>query len=241
MKAYTLFLIAAFVPFTLMAQSNNKQAINVIETTGVATISVPADRVRMDIEYSSMAPTTKEARIQTNKVISQIIDTLVAKGVDPTELTTERLSIAPIIKWENNQNVVVAQQAKQILNIDLANKEDTSAKISAIIDEISNINQVTLSNLNFYRKDVKEFQQKSLELAFKDAQYEAKILADIAGKKLGKVIFISTLPSADSFLPPAAKLRTLSMDSSGGSGNTTVHAGSQEITTTVAVTFELND
>jgi hypothetical protein len=138
-------------------------------------------------------------------------------------MTTQTVSLSTAFDENGQPNGFVASN--------VASAETTLGEAGALIDAAVAAGANTIYGPSLARSDADELYRQALEKAVGDARVRAAILAEAAGRELGRVTAMTESGSPE--LPMVAK------DAAAMRESTPIVSDAQETTATVSVTYEL--
>ena len=211
---------------------------DVVVVQGTGTVRVPPDTVHLQVNYSNVAPTTKQAKDAVDAQIREIIGILKAEGVADTDIRTAALSYHEENEYHSGRPVRIGQRADQTLAVTMHNIIEKPAAFPALLDKLSAIDKVVVNNIRFDVENKTEVYKQSREAAFEKARDKAAQYASLAGRSLGGVRSIFEGQGNDMIVPRAQSNVAFKVSASYDAA-ASVPAGEQEVTTEVNVTFQL--
>jgi len=182
----TVFLVIALVALTGCQQGEG----NTINVAGNSELTVEPDEAEVWAGISIVRETAEEAQAEANKVINEMIDGLRYKGIMEKDIETESLSLYEERTWtEDEGSKIVGWRATQTLKV----KTSDLSKVGEIVDvAVTNgANQVNNINFQLSEEKDKEYKQKAIAEATKDAKEKAEAIAESLGVGLGKLKTVS--------------------------------------------------
>jgi len=232
-----IILCTVFLLFgcTLRIQENQ----STVTVTGIGTVLIQPDMVQMNVSYSYVAQTTREAKEEVDKKIQQILDILKEEKIDDSNIRTVSLSYDLEYDYREGRAVIIGQRAQQTIIVSINDIVNNPNRFPLILDRITAIDRVAIRNIVFDTENKTELFVQSRDLAYQKALDKANQYADLSGKKIDKVLSISEESNRDVFRFPAAQ--NVAFEGAGYSTGRTssVPAGEQEVTTEITVTFIL--
>ena len=225
------FLFAAMIATTALAQPQPLESVTV---TGTGRATVTPDRFSFQVGVQTVAATVDDAVAENNRRVAAVIAALKKAGAQDKDIQTSQFSIYPqqdyqqgklprILGYQVTNNVTVrstkVSDAGRLLGVAVAAGVNTS---SGIMFEVS---------------DPARGRDQGLKAAFDDARAKAALLAQAAGRTLGRAIEIREGVQQNE-MPPRPMARTMAMEAQ-MAADVPVESGSQEVTYNVTVTFEL--
>ncbi|HLJ74804.1 MAG TPA: SIMPL domain-containing protein [Thermoanaerobaculia bacterium] len=230
MKNFVLFILLAASP--LAAQSVTQPETISVTGTGHATLT--ADRFSFSAGVQTQAPTVEEAVNQNNSKMAAAIAALKHAGATDAEIRTSNFSIFPQQVYEQGQPPrITGYQANNSVTV---TKSDVSAASKLLQVAISaGVNET--SGLAFEVSDPSRGRDQGLRAAFDDARAKAALLAQAAGRSLGRALTISEGGEAPP-VPPRPVYAMAGVRAEAVSAPP-VESGTRELTYTVSVVFEM--
>ncbi|MBV9495446.1 MAG: SIMPL domain-containing protein [Acidobacteria bacterium] len=209
-----------------------------ISVTGTGKATLTPDRVTFTVGVQTISPTVEEAVNENNAKVAATVAALKKAGAKDTEIQTSNFSIFPQQDYSQQQ----AGKLPRIIGYQVSNnitvtKDDTASAGKLLQVGIANgVNQS--SGLNFLVSNPTRGRDQGLKAAFDDARAKATLLAQAAGRSLGRALTITEggaqVPNPRPPMPMYAKAAAMDMVS-----EVPVESGTQELSYTVSVLFEL--
>ncbi len=215
-----------------------KQGIpaNTISMSAEGKVSAVPDLATLDLGVSSTAATAKKAQDDTTKKSNQISDYLKKEGVDAKDMATTQLSVYPTYDYSKGQNTITGYQANQSLSVKIHNIDKSTEMLGKLIDGVTTAGANQINGVSLSFEDADNLRQEARKQAIDKAKQKAQELAAQAGLRLGRIVSISE--SSPSYpMPMAYGMGGGAMDSKAIAPQ--VSPGSQDITATITVTFEV--
>lgn len=236
MKRFLLILITLAASGAL-AQTSTPVAPVMVETVSVTgtgkTVLVP-DRFTFQIGVQTIGNTVDEAVSENNRRVAAVIAALKKAGATDRDIQTSNFNIWPQQDYQEGRLPrILGYQASNNITV-RSEKIDQAGKLLGIAIG-AGVN--TSSGLQFQVSDPSRGRGTGLKAAFDDAKAKATLLAQAAGRTLGRAIVISE--GVQQFpQPPQPMMRAMAMESKVAQ-DVPVEAGTEELSFTVSVTFEL--
>lgn len=236
MKRFLLSLMLLTAASTVFAQSAQPIAPVMPESitvTGTGKSTVTPDRFSFTLGVQTIGATVDEAVNENNRKVAATIAALKKAGAQDKDIQTSQFSIWPqqdyqegrlprILGYQVSNNITVRStkiaDAGRLLGIALSSGVNTSSGI-----------QFEVSNPTTGR-------DQGLRAAIEDARAKAALLASAANRTLGKAIVINEGVPAQ---PPVYPMTRAVAAMEAKVGDVPVESGSQELSYTVTVTYEL--
>ena len=157
-----------------------------IMVTGTATVHLPADTANLELGASMKDKSAAEAQKKTDDIIKQVLTELEKLGIDKKDIVTSNYSVYVEIPYQEYGSIGVAPPVYNASSMLFITVRDLS-QVAAIIDAATQAGANQINNLQFSASRAPEAYDKALTRAVEDAQHKAEVLAQAAGKKLGKL------------------------------------------------------
>jgi len=210
-----------------------KHSINITgEGKVVAVPDIAKIQLGLQTEDKSVAKAQKDNTDKMNALIDKLKKDF---KIDNKDIQTANYNIYPQYDWTNNRQTLRGYQISQSVNVKIRDL----TKISDILNAVGQAGLNQVGGLTFDVDEPENLKQQARELAIKNAREKAESLAKIAGVKLGKVISFSEYADNSGPIP----YDSYAMKGMGVGGAEiaapTIATGSQEITITANVEYEI--
>jgi uncharacterized protein YggE len=239
MKRFLFTLIAAASTTAALAQAPMAHGPAVPETvsvTGTGRSNVVPDRFTFNVGVQTVANTVDDAVSQNNKRVAAVIAALKGAGAQDADLQTSNFNIYPQQDYQEGRLPrILGYQVTNNVTVRSSKIADAGRLLGVAINAGVN----TSSGINFEVADPARGRDQGLRTAFDDARAKAALLAQAAGRTLGRTIYISE--GVQQGPQPYPMQRTMAMEARVGavSGDVPVESGTQEKMYSINVTFEL--
>lgn len=206
-----------------------------VSVSGTGRSTVTPDRFSFNVGVQTVGLTVDDAVAENNKRVAAVIAALKAAGAQDKDIQTANFNIWPQQDHqEGRQPRITGYQVMNNVNVRSTKVADAGRLLGIAIGAGVN----TSSGIQFENSDPARGRDAGLRSAFDDAKAKATLLAQAAGRSLGRVLMISegVQPAPPQ---PYAYQRAMAMEARVANADVPVEAGSQEQTYTVSVTFEL--
>jgi uncharacterized protein YggE len=231
------FLLLVLIALPLAAQTTTPPSpmLETITVNGKGKVTLTPDRFTFTAGVQSSAPTVEEAVNENNTKMNAVIASLKKAGATDQEVRTANFTIFPQQVYEQGKAPrVVGYQAN---NTVIVTKRDIAAA-SKLLQVALNAGVNETSGLNFEVSDPARGRDQGLRAAFDDARSQAALLAQAAGRSLGRAMTISTATS-EAPPPPRPVYAMAGAAKAEAVSQVPVESGSREITFYVTVVFEM--
>lgn len=229
--------LAGPVPFDLNSVTTSKS--DAFSVTGEGKVDAKPDSAIIRLGVVARGASADVAKEALNTNINKVIDAVKGLGVAEDKIKTENFNIYPEYgdlvppsggTTAADRNRISGYSANTNLTITV----DTAELANQIVDAGVAAGANQIGGVDFQVKDKNEALNKAREMAVADAKKKAEDAARIAGFKLGKVINYSEGQGGGYPVPMLAKAE----DARGG-GVTNVQPGTNEISITVTLSYEI--
>ncbi len=188
---------------------------------GDGAVSAVPDRAEISAGVDTRARTAKGALQANGAAMEDVLAALRAGG--GSDVTTESVSLSTSVDSEGRPNGFEASN--------IASATVDFARAGALIDAAVAAGATTVYGPSPSRSDADALYREALARAVADARARAAVLAQAAGRELGRIV---SLAESDAGSGPVFAKAEAARDAS-----TPVESGPQETTASVSVTYEL--
>lgn len=205
-----------------------------VTVEGVGSSKQTPDRVDIVLSLSETGATSVDARNAVAQTMKRLEATLSGQKVATNQIKTENVSVQQDWDYVSGSRVANGYIARQTLSVFLSGAD---VEKDAEVLQAKLPNRVSVDSIDFSLVEKKMGSDEARNAAFEDAKKQAAQLAQLAGKKLGKVVAISASDDQGQMIYP---VRAKSVDQIAESASESkLYAGEQEQTAKLTVTFEL--
>lgn len=173
-----------------------------------------------------------EVQKENTKKFNNVINFLKEQDIDEKDIKTENYSIIPKYKYDKVTEII-GYTVSQTLTVKVRNLNKIGKILSGAVENGAN----NVYGPNFTIEDEKIYLDKAREKAIKEAKEKAERIAKVAGFKLGEIVYISE--SSYSSTPVFLKGMEMGGADFSISPSISIEPGSQEIKTTITLTFKI--
>jgi len=228
MKRVTLIagLVVAAVVLGAVLRPSGARAVDppattdTVSVTGTGVVLAVPDRAEISAGVDTRAATAKAALAANAAAMEDVLAALRAGG--GTDVTTQTVSLQTAYDDQGNPNGFQASN--------VASATTSLARAGALIDAAVPAGANTIYGPSLSRSDADALYREALGKAVADAERRARVLAEAAGRELGRVTAMAE--SGATPIPFAAK-------EAARDASTPIVSGPQETTAMVSVTYEL--
>ncbi|HEV7768490.1 MAG TPA: SIMPL domain-containing protein [Thermoanaerobaculia bacterium] len=230
----TLIILASATAAFAQIPSMHAPPPESVSVSGTGRSSVTPDRFTFTVGVQTVAPTVDDAVTQNNKRVATVIAALKAAGVKDADIQTSNFNIWPQQDYQEGRQLpkILGYQVTNSVTVRSTKIADAGRLLGIAIS--SGVNNAT--GINFENSDPARGRDSGLKAAFDDAKAKATLLAQAAGRTLGRVL---TIHEGAQQMPPQPYPVQRAMAMEARVADVPVESGTQEQSYTVSVTFEL--
>jgi uncharacterized protein YggE len=203
-----------------------------VSVTGTGRSTVAPDRYTFNVGVQTVAATVDDAVRENNQRVAAVIASLKKAGATDEELRTSNFSIQPQQDYsQGHMPRILGYQVNNTVTVTRKNPADAGKLLQAALNAGVN----TSSGLEFEVSDPTKGRDEGLRAAFMDARSKAALLAQAAGRTLGRAL---TINEAGAVEPPRPMYRAMA-GVAAAQASVPIESGTQERTFSVSVVFEL--
>ncbi len=194
-------------------------------------VTVTPDTARINISVVTDGKTADEVQRQNTETMNKVIDYVKNFGVDSKDIKTTFYNLYPKYDYVEGRQIPAGFTLTQSAEIKIRDLKKAGELITGTVARGAN----QVSGVEFFVDDPDKFKMEARKQAFDKAKDKAKELSKLAGVRLGDVVTFS-----ESFggQPPIYFEKAFGLGMGGG-GAPDTQPGSQEITVSVSVVFEI--
>ncbi len=222
------FLLAPSAP-ALAASDTDKRTIS-LSGTGVA--KARPDTAHISTGVVSEAVSAREALDKSNGTMSRVVTELKAQGLDPKDIQTTDFSVQPRYRRfkDGKPPEIIGYRVVNSVLVKVRQLE----RLGEILDKVVTLGANRIGGIAFSVDDPAALQDAARKRAVQNAIRKARLYAEAAGAKLGKVMKIS---EGASHRPPRPVLARAALRSDAAAAP--IEPGEATLQVRVDVTWEL--
>lgn len=205
-----------------------------VSVTGTGRVTLVPDRFTFTLGVQTNAPSVDAAVNDNNERVARVVAALKSAGAKPEEIQTSGFSIYP--QQDYSQGQLPRLLGYQVNNTVTVRKKEVAAA-SKLLQVAIAAGVNTASGLNFEVSDPARGREQGLKAAFDDARVKAALLAQAAGRTLGRAMNITE--GGEAAPPPRPMMGRVMAAKVADVSQVPVESGSEELSFTVSVIFEL--
>ncbi len=117
-------------------------------------------------------------------------------GVGQNDISTSSISVYPRYNYTNNTQTIIGYTVYLSLTITIRGIGSNSDKIARVIDGLASAGVTWIYGLSYDTSDQNAGKVDARRNAWNDAQTKARQYAQLAGRRLGKVLIIEEVSAA---------------------------------------------
>lgn len=201
---------------------------------GTGEIQAVPDVVQVSLGVQTgIQPTAELAMKKLSSSFEAVLAAVKGEGIKDEDIKTTNLVINSQYDYKDGRRTLRGFEASESIQVKIRD----FGKISDVLGKtvIEGVNQV--GGVSFAVDNPDELREEAQEKAIEDARENAKQLAKALDVKLGKVKSFTSSQSGGNAPPIYARAEMMAVEDS--VGGPPVEAGSQEIVSTVTITYEI--
>lgn len=188
-KTATLALLLLVQLATLPASADDAAPKRSIALSATGAVKTAPDQVDISTGVTSQAPSAKDALAKNSAAMAQVIEALKGEGLDAKDIQTTNFSVQPLYeeRKEGRPPAIIAYQVTNSVRLTLHD----IAKLGQILDKVVSLGANDIGAIEFGVSEPEALKDEARKLAISKAAATAKLYADAAGVRLGKLLTIS--------------------------------------------------
>jgi len=238
------FLLTSLTPAYSQEQSPAvalRDSVPSLNASGSAEISLPADEMRISLGVVTEHADATQALRQNSRQMNAVVEALQAAGLEKKEYETGQFQISP--RYSRRPQQASADWTPQITLYSVTNSLNIkTSRIDLAGELIQGANAAganTINSISFGLSDHRAGREEAISAATFNALQDAKVLAEAAGLRLGRVLSISV---DDAYVDQPMRNYGMKMDMamSTETASPPVEAGEISVRATVRILYEVN-
>lgn len=216
---------------TCVAQQQNTG----VWVTGQGEAMAVPDIAMLSLGIEARADTVAEAQSQASEAMDKIMKALKDNGLVEKDIQTQRYSVYPITKWvKDEKEEIIGYRVTNVVSAKIREVD----KAGTIIDAVAKAggDYTRIQGISFTVDDPTSYYEEARAKAIEDAKNKAEQLADLAGVKLGKPIYIS---EGAIYGPPTNKAFYEGGGAPAPAPDTAISPGELKITVNVQIVYAI--
>lgn len=247
-------LLIIFVAFLIVQQAynfsnvvKNQKPANTISVSADGKVTAVPDLATVDLGVMTQAATATDAKNQNDTKVNQIIAFVKQQGIAAADIKTQQLNLYPQQSYGGvmvpggapSVPKITGYQANQTVEIKVHGVDKDQTVLEKVLDGAVNNGANEVDGVNFSFNNPDALQQQAQEAAIANAKVKAQALAQAAGLSLGKVVSVSETSNGFPGPVPYALNSSMGMGGTAKSVAPDIQPGSQDVSESMTVTFEV--
>ena len=199
-----------------------------VTVQGVGHVSVVPDQLALSLGVEATRPDLDAALDATSTAMKDVVDTLVAQGVDQKDVQTTDLSMYPV--YSRKPRTLTGYRVNQSVSVVVRDLTQASDVVTAAV--AAGGSGVHLDDLRLRVGDPEASLEPARSAAYEQARAKAEEYAGDVGADLGEVVRVSEVGDQGGY---DERLEYAAADSA----SIPIQAGQTDLSATVTVVFEL--
>jgi uncharacterized protein len=237
-------LLIVFVAFLIVnegykiGQNFNQGPENTISISAEGKVSATPDTATVNLGILVEGDTAEEVQDESSEKINKVVAFVEGQGINENDIQTSGFNINPRYNYTDGKSKIIGYQASQSVVVKIKNIDESSELVGQILSGATDNGANQINGVSFGLDDPDELKNQARKLAIANAKEKASELAKEAGLKLGKIVSLSESGGNTPF-PYVERSVSSDLGIGGGGVAPNIQPGSQEITQTMTITFEL--
>jgi uncharacterized protein YggE len=204
--------------------------------TGEGKTMVAPDVVLLSLGVEAEAKTVAQAQRDAANAMDGVVKALKSNGVAEKDIQTQRFSIYPVRKWidDEQREIIIGYRVTNIVVAKIRQVDKAGAIIDGVAEAGGDLTRV--DSIGFTVDDPATYYKEAREKAIEDAAAKAKQMAQVAGIKLGKLLYIS---EGAAYVPQVVVRDFLSKAEGAAPAPTSISPGELEVQVTVQMVYDI--
>lgn len=218
----------------LKGSLNNQQ--QGIWVNGEGKVTAVPDVAILSVGVQAQVVSVADAQSQASSAMDKVMTALKNNGVAAKDIQTQTFNIQRLTRWDNNkqQEIVTGYQVTNMVTAKIRDVNKAGVVIDAVAAAGGDLTRI--NSISFTIDNPATYQAQARQKAVADAAAKAKQLADAAGVKLGKPVYIT-----ESSYVPSTVYRDVALKAEAAPATTTpVSAGEMEVTANVQIAYNID-
>jgi hypothetical protein len=209
-----------------------------ITVTGTGTVVGEPDKARVQLTVQKSNPLMDKARTDAVAVVDKFLALTKKLGIDPKKVRTTSALVNPEYRWDKDtgRQILTGYLVQRQLEVEVTDLDKLGALIEGAVS--AGVNNVSPPMLDSSKR--RELNRQALAAAAKDAEANARAIAETLGVRIGALRQLSAgdaIPFPPPMPMPGARMEVAVASMDAGSG--TYAPGSLEFEAHVTATFDV--
>ena len=229
-------LITGSIPSDLRVNLSSQQ--EGLWVSGSGKVSAVPDIAVLRLGIEAQETSVAEAQLQAAGAMEAVMAVLADSGVAEKDIQTQYFNIQRVTRWDDNkrQEVVIGYRVTNMVSAKIRDMDGVGAIVDAVAAAGGDLTRI--DGVSFSVEDPSNYHDEAREKAMVDARAKAEQLAELAGVKLGRPIYIS-----ESAYIPSPVYRQPMYEQAVGvpMPETAISPGEMEISLNVQLVYAISD
>ena len=206
--------------------------------SGSGKVSVVPDIAVLRLGIEAQETSVAEAQSQAAGAMEAVMAVLADSGVAEKDIQTQYFNIHRVTRWDDNkrQEVVIGYRVTNMVSAKIREMDGVGAIVDAVAAAGGDLTRI--DDVSFSVEDPSNYHDEAREKAMADARAKAEQLAELAGVKLGRPIYISE----SAYIPSPVYRQPMYEQAAGTSmPETSISPGEMEISLNVQLVYAISD
>ncbi|MCY3908353.1 MAG: SIMPL domain-containing protein [Anaerolineaceae bacterium] len=228
-------LLTLTLLLTLVTAAQAQEAWRALTVTGSGSAGGAPDMALVRLGVQTSDEDVLAAFDRSNQVTADIIEALLALGIERADIQTSGLSLhqdRPYDPYSDVEDGTIIYWAQNTLSVTLRDVTLVGQALGVSVQAGAN----SIDRLSYGISDPAELEARARELAVADARARAEHLAELTGAQLGRIFNIS---ESDGGFRVRAENLVFAATTADAGGAATVEAGQLSVSVQLQITWEL--
>ena len=217
--------------------SNFGQQNTGIWVKGEGKVTVTPDVAILSVGIESQEAAVTQAQEKAAAAMNAVINQLKQSGIAEKDIRTTSFSITRVTRFDETrqQEITIGYRVTNTVSAKIRKIADAGTIIDVVVQAGGDLTRI--NNISFTVDDPSAFENEARQKAMANAQAKAKQLADLAGVKLGKAIYIN---ESGGFIPFRQEFFPVPAPAPAFAAATPILPGEQEVRLNVQVVYQID-
>ncbi len=215
---------------------------NTMTVTAEGKVKAVPDMATINLGVVTQGPSSAAVQDESSKKVNKIIDFVKQQGVSKDDISTSQFNIYPQYNYKDGKNDIVGYEARQTIVVQVKGVDKSTQVLAKILADSTQAGANEISGVSLGFDDPDNLKQIAREQAIEKAKVRAEELAKVSGLSLGRVVSVSQTGAGDSGAVPyygGYGMGGGGSDSVAKSISPNIEPGSQDVTESMTLTFEV--
>jgi uncharacterized protein YggE len=208
-----------------------------IWVNGEGKVTAVPDVAILSVGVNAQAVTVADAQSQAQGAMDKLMAALKNGGIAAKDIQTQNFNIQQVTRWDNNkqQAIITGYTVTNMVTVKIRDVNNAGTIIDAVTAAGGDLTRI--NSISFTIDNPAPYQAQARQKAVADAAAKAKQLADAAGVKLDKPIYINENSST-----PSPIYRDVAAKAAGAPATvqTAISPGEIDVTVDVQINYAFN-